>query len=219
MQVLKETTAYRASLRESIIERAMQDFSLHGIRAVKMDDLATELCISKRTLYEIFDNKETLLIEGVKVYNDRKREYLHSYADEGHDVIDIVLEAYRMKVEEVRAVNPAFYLDLMKYPRLTKYMKDAQELSRASFYDFMDRGIAEGYFRPDVNYQLVPHLFDAIGQHILTNSLLQQYSVEELYTNFFLIALRGLCTDKGLKAIDRLMSTTNYEAGGSKVDS
>ena len=34
MQVLKETTAYRASLRERIIEKAMQDFAMHGIRAV-----------------------------------------------------------------------------------------------------------------------------------------------------------------------------------------
>jgi AcrR family transcriptional regulator len=116
MQVLKETTADRASLRERIIEKAMQDFAMHGIRAVKMDDLATELGISKRTLYEIFKDKETLLFEGVKVYSDRKREYLQSYAEDGHHVIDIIMEAYRMKVEEVRAVNPVFYLDLMKYP-------------------------------------------------------------------------------------------------------
>ena len=51
MQVLRETTAYRTALRERIIEKAMQDFSTNGIRAVKMDTLATELGISKRTLY------------------------------------------------------------------------------------------------------------------------------------------------------------------------
>ena len=101
MQVLKEMTAYRVSLRERIIEKAMQDFSMHGIRAVKMDDLANELGISKRTLYEIFKDKETLLFEGMKVYSERKHEYLHSYAeDERHHVIDIVMEAYRMKVRE-----------------------------------------------------------------------------------------------------------------------
>ena len=212
MQVLKETTAYKAALRERIIEKAMQDFSMNGIRAVKMDDLAAELGISKRTLYEIFKDKETLLFEGIKVYGDRKREYMHSYAeDERHHVIDIILEAYRMKVEEVRAVNPSFYLDLMKYPKLAQHMKESQKKTRDSFLAFMQRGIADGYFREDVNYELVPHIFDALGQYILTNSLVQKYSVEELFSNCFLIALRGFCTDKGLRTIDALMAEAKSE--------
>lgn len=211
MQVLRETTAYRASLRERIIEKAMQDFSKHGIRAVKMDTLAKELGISKRTMYEIFEDKESLLFEGIKVYGERKREYMHSYAEEGHDVIDIIMEAYHMKVEEVRAVNPDFYLDLMKYPRLAQYMKEAQQKSHEGFLAFMKRGVDDGYFRPDVNYELVPHIFDALGQYILTNSLVQQYSVEELFSNCFLIALRGFCTDKGLHTIDKLMAEAKSE--------
>lgn len=211
MQVLRETTAYRTALRERIIEKAMQDFSKHGIRAVKMDTLAKELGISKRTMYEIFEDKESLLFEGIKVYGERKREYMHSYAEEGHDVIDIIMEAYHMKVEEVRAVNPDFYLDLMKYPRLAQYMKEAQQKSHEGFLAFMKRGVDDGYFRPDVNYELVPHIFDALGQYILTNSLVQQYSVEELFSNCFLIALRGFCTDKGLHTIDKLMAEAKSE--------
>ena len=211
MQVLRETTAYRASLRERIIEKAMQDFSKHGIRAVKMDTLAKELGISKRTMYEIFEDKESLLFEGIKVYGERKREYMHSYAEEGHDVIDIIMEAYHMKVEEVRAVNPTFYLDLMKYPRLAQYMKESQQRSQEGFLAFVQRGIQEGYFRLDVNYELVPHIFDALGQYILTNSLVQKYSVEELFSNCFLIALRGFCTEKGLRTIDILMAETKSE--------
>jgi AcrR family transcriptional regulator len=211
MQVLRETTAYRAALRERIIEKAMQEFSMHGIRAVKMDTLAKELGVSKRTMYEIFEDKETLLFEGIKVYGDRKREYLQSYAEEGHDVIDIIMEAYHMKVEEVRSVNPNFYLDLIKYPRLDQHMKEAQQKSREGFLAFMKRGVDDGYFRPDVNYELVPHIFDALGQYILSNSLIQQYSVEELFSNGFLIALRGFCTDKGLHTIDKLMAEAKSE--------
>ena len=211
MQVLRETTAYRASLRDRIIEKAMQDFSMHGIRAVKMDTLAKELKISKRTMYELFEDKETLLFEGIKVFADRKREYIQNYAEEGHDVIDIIMEAYRMKLEEVRSVNPNFYLDLTKYPKLSEHMKESQERSREGFLAFMKRGVDDGYFRPDVNYELVPHIFDALGQYILSNSLIQQYSVEELFSNGFLIALRGFCTDKGLHTIDDLMEKAKSE--------
>ena len=184
---------------------------MHGIRAVKMDTLAKELKISKRTMYELFEDKESLLFEGIKVFADRKREYIQNYAEEGHDVIDIIMEAYRMKLEEVRSVNPNFYLDLTKYPKLSEHMKESQERSREGFLAFMKRGVDDGYFRPDVNYELVPHIFDALGQYILSNSLIQQYSVEELFSNGFLIALRGFCTDKGLHTIDDLMEKAKSE--------
>ena len=207
MQVLKGTTTYRALLRERILERAMQDFANHGIRSVRMDDIAKSLGVSKRTVYEIFGDKEAMLFEGLKIYEERKRTYLQHYAEEnGHHSIDIILEAYRMKVEEVRAVNPSFYTDLMKYPKLESYMKQRQAQARDGYLKFMQRGVEEGYLRPDINYEMIPLMFEAIGQYVLSNQLLQKYSVEELFSNYFLIALRGLCTSKGLEIIDEVMS-------------
>ena len=99
----------------------------------------------------------------------------------------------------------------MKYPKLAQHMKKAQQKSREGFWAFVKRGMDDGYFRKDVNYELVPHIFDALGQYILSNSLVQQYSVEELFSNCFLIALRGFCTDKGLRAIDKLMAASKSE--------
>lgn len=207
MQVLKGTTTYRALVRERILERAMQDFANHGIRSVRMDDIAKSLGVSKRTVYEIFGDKETMLFEGLKIYEERKRTYLQHYAEEnGHHSIDIILEAYRMKVEEVRAVNPHFYSDLMKYPKLEGYMKQRQAQARDGYLKFMQRGVDEGFLRGDINYEMIPLMFEAIGQYVLSNQLLQKYSVEELFSNYFLIALRGLCTSKGLKIIDEMMS-------------
>ena len=65
MQETKPISAYKQSLRSKIIETALKAFRAHGIRAVTMDDVATELKISKRTLYEIFGNKEEVLSECV----------------------------------------------------------------------------------------------------------------------------------------------------------
>lgn len=49
------------ALEQRIIAKASELFLLHGIKAVTMDFLATEMGISKRTLYERFKDKETLL--------------------------------------------------------------------------------------------------------------------------------------------------------------
>ena len=57
---------YRAALKGKILDKALQLFFANGIRAVKMDDIAKSLSISKRTLYELYDNKEILLFECLK---------------------------------------------------------------------------------------------------------------------------------------------------------
>ena len=206
MQVLKETTAYRAALRTRILEQAMKDFSQRGIRAVKMDDIASELSISKRTVYEIFQDKETLLFEGIKDYDVKNQNYLRQYAEEGHHVLDIIMEAYRQKVKEVRSVNPQFYSDIMKYPNLSRHIKENQQRSREGFLSFMQRGVDEGMLRADVKYDMIPYMFDALGQYIVSQQLQGRYSVEELFSNYFIIALRGLCTEKGMKFIDESLS-------------
>ena len=58
MQKLNTPTEYRRQLRKRILEVASLEFRSKGIRSVKMDDIANSLSISKRTLYEIYENKE-----------------------------------------------------------------------------------------------------------------------------------------------------------------
>ena len=202
MPVLKETTSYRGALKDRILDTAMRAFTEHGVRAVKMDDIATQLSISKRTLYEIYKDKEELLFEGIKKYDESKLLILQQYAAEGHSVIDVILEAYRMKVREVRMLNPLFYVDILKYPRVAQFIRENNEHMRHHYLKFMQRGVEEGYLRSGVNYEMVPYMFDAIGQYVLNNNMLQHYSVEELFSNYFLVSLRGLCTPEGIRVVD-----------------
>ena len=202
MVVLKETTAYRKQLRSKIMEAAMKAFTQKGIRAVKMDDIASSLAISKRTLYEIYEDKEHLLYEAINQYDGIRRQRITDYAAQQHSVIDVILEAYRMKVEELRKVNPAFYVDIMRYPKLASHIKNNNERTRANFVRFLERGVKEGYLRADVNYEMIPHMFDALGEYMINSKLLDKYSLDELFTNYILVSIRGLCTEAGLKAID-----------------
>ena len=56
-------TAYKQELKEKILTSSMHEFLIHGVKSVRMDDIANSLGISKRTLYEIYSNKEELLLE------------------------------------------------------------------------------------------------------------------------------------------------------------
>ena len=70
------------------------------------------------------------------------------------------------------------------------------------YMEFMMRGVDEGYFRPDINYTLIRHLFDALGKYMMENHLYEVYSFKELYRNMLFVSLRGFCTAKGVKILD-----------------
>ena len=205
MQESKEISDYKKNLRGVILDTAIQAFAQKGIRAVKMDDVAAALGISKRTLYEIFETKEILLFEGIKRYYAERQEYAREKTQRCKNVMEVLVAIYRIKVDEFRKTNPQFYADLDMYPKVGRFLNQQNQQMRTDMLKFMDRGIYEGYFRDDVNYELAWRLFDALGKYVMVNQLYRQYTIEEIFQNLVFVTMRGLCTEKGIKALDSIV--------------
>ena len=110
MQKTNYPTAYRQELHERILKASMEEFCKKGIKAVKMDDIASTLAISKRTLYEIYANKETLLLEGIKHKEQQADMHMAEFAaKDNHNVIEILIEFLNMHIQSSTAINPAFF--------------------------------------------------------------------------------------------------------------
>lgn len=201
MQEIKDLTAYRLSLKDKIMATALNAFMNNGIKAVKMDDIASALSISKRTLYEIYGDKESLLFACIKRRHQERVDYMREYS-EHHNVIEIVLEVYRRKVEEMKMVNYSFYQDIRLYPKVVEFMDQVHVNAHAQFLVFIQRGQTEGYFRKDVNYELISMMFDSIGEYVAKERLYAQYPYEELIANLMLVPFRGFCTPKGVDVLD-----------------
>ena len=183
----------------------MELFAKNGIKAVRMDDIAHALNISKRTMYEIYDNKEVMLFEGVKTYNQRREAEMSAFVTGNSDVMDIILNVYKVKVEEFRSTSPRFYDDLEKYPKVMAYLEKCREENRKELAAFLDKGVKEGYFRDDISYDLVTILFDSIGQLFLQKRLYARFSIESVLNNIMFISLRGICTTKGIDVLDKFL--------------
>ncbi len=196
-----QVSTYRQALREQILQTAMEAFAEKGIRAVKMDNIARRLSISKRTLYEVYEKKEDLLFEGIKKYKAQNDDEIRAYA-ESHNVLDLIVKVYYMKIEEFRAINPLFYTDLAKYPRVVEFLEEDKRTSRSKVVEFFERGIKEGYFRDSVNYEMIPHLFDGLGLYIMKHQLYREYSIKQIFDNMLLVALRGFCTERGISELE-----------------
>ena len=202
MENKKTITTYKQGLKDKILDAAMHDFAAHGIKAVRMDDIAQELGISKRTLYEIYENKEVMLYEGVKKFMAIRDERVVLMVSECSNVMDVLMRIYSLKVAEFKQVNPNFYSDIGKYPMVKRLLEEDRKNNHQRTLTFMKRGVSEGYFRKDVDYMLVIRMFDALNMYVMREEIYRQYSLEHILNNLFFVTLRGFCTTKGVEVLD-----------------
>ena len=205
MQENSEISQYKLGLRDKIVDVAMKLFIKKGIRLVRMDDVAHKLGISKRTIYELYEKKEDLLYEVVVCHFKMRQAAMAKVLDRCSDVMEILLEVYHHKVADFKKTNPLFFSEMIRYPQLQKFLNEQNIVMRQHSLDFYKRGVAEGYFKADVNYELAVNLFDVMGQYIMEQELYRTYTIEEIFKNIVFVSIRGMCTERGIRAIDKIL--------------
>ncbi len=206
MRKMSNVTAYRESLRQRILETAMSFFKKKGIKAVRMDDIATELGISKRTLYEIYNNKEDLLFECLRNENDNTTKSLADYAMTAENEMDVIAYFIKIKLKDLGTINPLFFKEMEKYERIVSFFKENNERQTAHSQEFMQQGIEHGFFRKDLNYEIVNKMGDAAMTYVMQTRLYEKYKLNEIFHTFIIVFLRGCCTEKGLAYLDKFIS-------------
>ena len=194
-------TTYRQELKGKILVTAMSLFKREGIKRVKMDDIAQALSISKRTLYETYENKEQLLCEGVIYEHQLRQEQLRQFTEQAENEIEVVMEFIRQEIVLLGGINPLFFSELAKYERVVELLNEEHEQKRLHSMEFVKRGVEKGYFRSDINYDIVTKMSDAVVQHVMMTRMYEEYPLSEIFRNHVDILFRGICTDKGIAAL------------------
>lgn len=195
----------RALLHDRILTTATAEFMAKGIKAVKMDDIAKTLTISKRTLYEVFCNKEQLLMACVKRMQADENAYINNYVNSGdHNVLEIVLEFYYHRLKELKGVSPLFYTQLQKYSEITSWIREQKESHESEVKSFFQRGIDEGLFRSDVNYRLIDRVCIDGMEYAMRTQAFREYSLQEIFQDVTMLYIRGFCTLKGIEVLEEI---------------
>ena len=197
-----EQTDYRKGLRKKILTTAMTLFKEKGVKAVKMDDIANSLTISKRTLYEIYDNKEVLLLEGVKNDMAMQHQEMLEFGKTHADVLQIVLHFYRIKLMKIGCLHPDYIFDLRKFKKVAAFLEQNKAEQKKRTLEFFMRGVDEGYFLPQFNYDIVTRLGEAAMDYVVATKMYDEYSLREIFKNIVSVLLRGYCTGKGQAMLD-----------------
>lgn len=201
-----EINEYRKELKSRIIDYAMGEFYKRGVRAVKMDEISQGLHVSKRTVYEIFGDKEELLLAGLKIKSLEMREKLETYScNVAHNVVDIIGYFYKLQMEVNSMVGVAFYEEIHRMPRVIEFFKQEHEREFADRVKFLKAGVEERLFRQDIDYNLTMELLSASMSEIMRNQIYKKYSMQQIFDNFFLVIIRGFCTERGAALLNKVI--------------
>lgn len=201
-----EINEYRKELKSRIIDYAMGEFYKRGVRAVKMDEISQGLHVSKRTVYEIFGDKEELLLAGLKIKSLEMREKLEAYScNVAHNVVDIIGYFYKLQMEVNSMVGVAFYEEIHRMPRVIEFFNQEHEREFADRVKFLKAGVEEGLFRQDIDYSLTMELLSASMSEIMRNQIYKKYSMQQIFDNFFLVIIRGFCTERGAALLNKVI--------------
>lgn len=204
MSKLTSPQAYREELKQRIIDVAMKEFWQKGVKAVKMDDIANDLSISKRTLYETYENKEVLLLEVLKHHKQQQHNHMAEFAERVNgNVMDIIFELYNMHVESCKKINPVFYEELKKYHKVTEYLAATADKDEKDTQAFFKAGIEQGYFRPELNYMVLSKIMRLSAKYVVEHEDISQYDSDFIFKNVIFVFFRGFCTIKGIEAVDK----------------
>ena len=190
------------SQQELIISTASNLFVQFGIRSVSIDNVCNELRMSKKTFYTYFAQKEEL-VEAVVVYQRKQRNDRFEKLFKNKNAIDSLI----LSIKELRKVmdqeSAVMCNDLEKYyPRVNeKYEQISREEIRAGFESFLNQGIAEGYFRDDLDIEMIA-LFHSVQLKYMINQMAQfpqKYSRKRIYDFFIDLMIHLIANEKGLQ--------------------
>ena len=187
--------------KEKIVAGAGELFMRYGVRSVTMDDVAHELGMSKKTLYQSFTNKDDLVLEVSKAHIEQEKREFSSVEADSANALDELFRITTCARNSLERVNPSLLFDLQKYhPSSWELFLDFKyNVIRAMVERNVTKGITEGYYRkeisPDVMAKLrMEQVQMAFDPKIFPSNEYDMVDVQMQVLDHF---IHGLLSDKG----------------------
>jgi len=196
-------------IKERIIAEAREQFFRYGVKSVTMDDIARELGMSKKTIYQHFEDKDAIvyqLMMGEMAQDKCEWEALNKSST---NVIEKIVKSMDIIKHAFTEINPCTFFDIKKYhPKTWKIFEEhKQNFILTSIHQELAEGIEQGYFRTDIKVEILaimrmeqiemgfdPQLFPP-----------NKFSLIDVELTMLDHYIRGILTSKGLEVYQEYM--------------
>ena len=204
-------------LKKKILTGAELMFLRNGFKSVTMDDIARQLGMSKKTLYQFVDNKADLVAQVLQHHSKTEIAEIAEIRSHAKNAINEILEIAKYVIQILRTLPPGLMFDLQKYYR--KSWELMNEVHEEHIYSLIksniEWGIAEGLYRSDFNPDVIAKLYVAKSMIVVDEKLfpLKKYNKENLYREYINYHIHGIASQKGLKVLRKHEEAQQKSAG------
>jgi hypothetical protein len=197
-------------MKDKIIHIATDMFLKLGFKSVTMDDIASEMCISKKTIYKFFANKEILIEEGNKVFHEKVTNGINQIIASEKNAIEENFNIRKMFVELFKIADKSPLYQLKKhYPQIhEKVMSQEIELCSACFRQNILKGIKEGYYRSNIDVETYVKFYYTLLFSINENTI-SEIETQKLEYEALEYHTRAMATPKGIIELEKQLSNYN----------
>ncbi len=193
-------------MKDKIIEISNDLFLTLGFKSVTMDEIASKLGVSKKTIYKYFDNK-TELINTVANYTFNViSSGIDKICEETSNPIHELFSIKKLVMKHLKDEKSSPQYQLQKYyPKIFASLKKKQfEVMQKSVISNLEKGIEQGLYRPDIDIEFISRIYftGIIGIKDKDTFPLNNYSMKTLMNYYLEYHLRGICTSKGIKELE-----------------
>ena len=192
-------------MRDTILQIAISQFHQLGIRSVSVDDICATLRISKKTFYQHFKKKEDLIEEIIlHVQKEFVGRCMRQQKDKNS--IDILIMYIREIKRAIEKESFLFWHDLKKYyPSLySRYYDLQRDVVRTAFEQNIRRGIDEGFYRNDIDIEMLSYFHTIQMRHTFETMIEDQqlFPMKRVVDFFIDLMVHLIVNEKGLRYLE-----------------
>jgi AcrR family transcriptional regulator len=193
--------------RDRILQESWHLFFAYGIKSITMDDIARHLSISKKTLYEHFEDKDALVTAVFKAFVDKVQQDVIAFKTSCKDAVEELIKGSEYMGSMMKSVNPATFVDLRKhYPAAWQLFHENHKVFMIdTIRENLERGIEQGLYRQglDLNIVALSRLFEIEMCMDPEKFPQRQFNIDKVQLTSMDIFMHGISTLKGHKLINK----------------
>lgn len=201
--------------QQKILKISLELFFKYGIKRVTMDDIAKELGMSKKTIYQFYKEKDDIVCQLCEVEMLKQEKIFEEVTSQSMDPIhEIMLISNNLK-EMMQHINPIFFLDLQKFhPKAFMQFQTFKE--NCAYKDIVrniKKGKEEGYYQPDIDEDFIArYRMSQIDMLMFGNYFsFEKISFSQSHQLLLDMFVYGICTIKGHKLINEYKNVKEQE--------
>jgi AcrR family transcriptional regulator len=192
---------------EDILKKVSVLYRKYGIKSVTMDDVAHELGVSKKTLYQFVSDKTELVKMVVEHVRQCNFSIMKNSDTKELNAIEELIEVSQHVSRLMKDHSPSYEYDLKKYyPDIYKNLMSARrKLMYESMISNIRKGKKEGIYREELDEKIIAKLHLLRVENLQSNEIFdeEEKHSSKFFREVFVYHIHGLATDEGLKVFRR----------------